>query len=176
MGGAGTGLRVIPARLLGHLRFLLLQDVAARRQQALPRCALGDLELHRLGDQRPVIAGRRRERGRPLDRATPDIRLEARLLRLKVDDAVRQRAFGRRHLGARQADQDLARLDVLPLTDVELLDVAAVAMLHGLAVAGDRDLALAIGGGVEPRETRPADQDDEEQDRDETADPERVAR
>lgn len=65
---------------------------------------------------------------------------------------------------------------MLAVADQHRLDDAAVAMLHGAAIARHRHLTLAGGGGVQPGERGPAQPDDEEHYGDDRTQPDRAAR
>ena len=78
----------------------------------------------------------------------------------------RERAFLRADVDGGEPEENFALANLLAFANGNVGNHSAFAMLDGLALAGDRELARCNGGGIEPSDGCPAEQDDEEQHRD----------
>ena len=79
-------------------------------------------------------------------------------------------AFDGLELAAGQLQQDLAAAHRIALSHQQGAHNPALAMLHGLAIARNGDLALGIGTGIEGGQRGPTEEDHKEQDNDRAPD------
>ena len=133
----------------GQLRLLLLDDTVASPRLTVPVGQLMFLQRQRVAREHRVLAGQADEIGRRRDGGRAALlRRQPGTFGLKPQRLRRKGPLAGPDIAARQFDQDVARMDMLPFADMQAADDAAVAVLDGLDVARHADGAGDRRGGI----------------------------